>query len=141
MPSRRICAFLPILRRDNMKYDWPLIRKAFLMGLLLTGAGIFLVMYTGWNEATLICLVVGPFFLFCCLALVLFSGSMARIGASRLPEGWDNLSPEAKHNVAIKRAREESNQGNRGARVSLWLTRLNGVQRRHVEASMTERDD
>ena len=75
-----------------MKYDWPSIRKAFFIGLLLTGAGIFLAMYTGWNEATLICLVVGSFLLFCCLVLVLFSGWMARSGASRLPDDWDTLS-------------------------------------------------
>ena len=124
-----------------MKYDWPLIRKAFFMGLLLTGAGIFLVMYTGWNEATILCLVVGPFLLFCCLVLTLFSGWMTRVGTSRLPEGWDNLSPEAKHDVTIKRAREESNKGNRGARVSLWLMQLNSTQRRHVEAPIAERDD
>jgi hypothetical protein len=91
-----------------MKYDWPLIRKAFIMGLLLTGAGTFLVTYAGWNEGTLICLVVGPFLLFCCLVLALFSGWMARSGASRLPEGWNNLSAEAKHDFAIKRAAEES---------------------------------
>lgn len=108
-----------------MKYDWPLIRKAFFIGLLLTGAGIFLVMYTGWNEATILCLVVGPFLLFCCLVLTLFSGWMTRVGTSRLPEGWASLSPEAKHDFAIKRAREESNQGNMGAKVSLWLMRLN----------------
>jgi hypothetical protein len=124
-----------------MKYDWPLIRKAFFMGLLLTGAGIFLVMYTGWNEATILCLVVGPFLLLCCLVLALFSGWMARVGTSRLPEGWDNLSPEAKHDFAIKRALEESNKGNMGAKVSLWLMRLNGTQRRHVEASIAERDE
>jgi hypothetical protein len=124
-----------------MKYDWPLIRKAFFIGLLLTGAGIFLVMYTGWNEATILCLVVGPFLLFCCLVLALFSGWMARVGTSRLPEGWDHLSPEAKHDFAIKKAREESNKGNMGAKVSLWLMRLNGTQRRHVEASIAERDE
>ena len=124
-----------------MKYDWPLIRQAFFIGLLLTGAGIFLVMYTGWNEATLLCLVVGPFLLFCCLVLTLFSGWMARSGASYLPEGWDNLSPEAKHDFAIKRAAEESDQGNRGAKMSLWLMRLYGKQRLHAEESIAERDD
>ncbi|HEX6484989.1 MAG TPA: hypothetical protein VF043_39590 [Ktedonobacteraceae bacterium] len=124
-----------------MKYDWPLIRKAFVMGLLMTCAGIFLVMYTGWNEATILCLVVGPFLLLCCLVLALFYRWMAHVGTSRLPDGWDHLSPEAKHDVTIKRAREESNKGNRGARVSLWLMRLNSTQRRHVEAPIAERDD
>ncbi len=124
-----------------MEYDWSLIRKAFLMGLLLTGMGIFLVIYTGWNEATLICLLIGPFFLFCCLVLVLFYGWMVRVGTSRLPEGWENLSSEAKHDLAIKRAIEASNQGNMSAKVSLWLMRLNDTLRRHVEASIAERDD
>ncbi len=112
-----------------MKYDRPSTRKAFFIGVLLTGAGIFLVMYTGWNEATLLCLVVGPVLLFGCLALALFSGWMARSGASRLQEGWDNLSPEAKHDVAIKMAAEESNKGNLGAKVSLWLMRLRSRSR------------
>lgn len=133
--------FPPMVRRDHMKYEWPLIRKAFLMGLLLTGAGIFLAISTGWNEATLLCVVVGPFLLLCCLVLALFSGWIVRSGASRLPEGWEHLSSEAKHDLAIKRAREESDQGNKGAKVSLWLLRLNSMQRRHVEAPMAERDD
>lgn len=124
-----------------MKYDWHSIRKAFLIGLLLTGAGIFLAMYTGWNEATLLCLVIGPFLLFCCLVLALSSGWIARAGASRPPEGWDHLTSEAKHDLAIKRAREESDQGNRGAKVSLRLMRWHGAQRRHVEAPIAERDD
>ena len=124
-----------------MKYDWPLIRKAFFMGFLLTGVGLFLVMYTGWNEPTLICLVVGPFLLVCCLALALFSGWMARSGTSRFPEGWDNLSLESKYDFARKRATEESDQGNRGAKGSLWLMRLNGAQRRNVEAPIAEKDD
>jgi hypothetical protein len=118
-----------------MTFDWPSIRKAFLIGLLLTGGGIFLVMYTGWNEATLLCLVVGPLLLFGCLVLALFSRWMARSGASRLPEGWDNLSPEAKHDIAIKRAAEASEQGNMGARVSLWLMRLSEAQRRNAKDS------
>ena len=124
-----------------MKYDWPSIRKAFFIGLLLTGAGIFLAIYSGLNEATLICVVVGPFLLFCCLVLALFSGWMARSGASRLPEGWDTLSSEAKHDYARKRAIEESNKGNMGTKVSLWLMRLNGAHRGHVEESSAERDD
>ena len=111
------------------------------MGFLLTGAGLFLVMYTGWNEATLLCLVVGPFLLVCCLVLALFSGFMARSGASRLPEDWDTLSPEAKHDFARKRAAEESDQRSRGAKVSLWLLRLNGAQRRHVVAPDAEKDE
>lgn len=124
-----------------MKFDWTSIRKAFFIGLLMTGAGVILVMFTGWNEATILCLVVGSFLLFCCLVLALFSGWMARVGTSHLPEGWDQLSPEAKHDVALKRAREESNKGNMGAKVSLWLMRLRGAQKGHVEASSAERDD
>jgi hypothetical protein len=124
-----------------MKYDWPSIRKAFFIGLLLTGAGIFLATYTGWNEATLICLVVGSFLLFCCLALVLFSGRMARSDASHLPEGWDTLSSEAKHDYARTKAAEESIQGNTGARISLWLMRLNVRQRRHIESPIEKSDE
>lgn len=124
-----------------MKYDWSSIRNGFLMGLLLTGIGIFSVRYIGWNEATLICLVVGPLFLVCCLVLALFYGWMARVGTSRLPEGWDQLSPEAQYDLAIKRVREESSKGNMGAKVSLWLMRLNDAQRHHVEAPIAERDD
>ncbi len=124
-----------------MKYDWPSMRKAFFIGLLMTGAGIFLAMFTGWNEATILCLVIGPILLISFLVLALFSGWMARVGTSRLPEGWDHLSPEAKHDVAIQRAKEESNKGNMGARVSLRLMRLHRAQKRHVDASSTEKDD
>ena len=124
-----------------MKYDWPSIRKAFFIGLLLTGAGIFLAMYTGWNEATLICLVVGSFLLFCCLVLVLFSGWTTRSGASRLPDDWDTLTSEAKHDYARTKAAEESDQGNVGARLSLWLMRLNVRQRRHIESPIEKRDE
>lgn len=124
-----------------MKYDWPSMRKAFFIGLLMTGAGIFLAMFTGWNEATILFLVIGPILLISFLVLALFSGWMARSGASRLPEGWDQLSPEAKRDVAIKRAREESNKGNIGATVSLQLMRLHRAQKRHVDASSTENDD
>ena len=85
--------------------------------------------------------MIGPILLISFLVLALFSGWMARVGTSHLPEGWDHLSAEAKRDVAIKRAREESNKGNRGARVSLRLMRLHRAQRRHVESSNAERDD
>ena len=124
-----------------MKHDRPSIRKAFLIGLLLTVTGIFLAIYTGWNEATLICLVVGSFLLFCCFVLVLFSGRMIRSGALRLPEGWDTLSSEAKYDYARTRTAEESIQGNTGVRISLWLMRLNIRQRRHIESPIEKRDE
>jgi hypothetical protein len=136
-----ICAFPPIFRMDNMKHDWPSIRKAFLIGLLLSVAGIFFVIYTGWNEAALICLIVGPFLLFCCLVLTLFSGRMVRSNASHLPEGWDTLSSEAKYDYARPRVAEESIQGNTGTRISLWLMRLNIRQRRHIESPIEKRDE
>jgi hypothetical protein len=41
-------------------------------------------LYVGWDEATLLCLVVGPFLLFCSLVLALFYRWMAHTGASRL---------------------------------------------------------
>ena len=87
-----------------MKSNWPVVRKTFVIGLLLTGGGIVLLVYTGWNEATILCLGLGPFFLVCSLVLALFYVWMARVGPSRLPEGWENLSPEAKHDVAEERA-------------------------------------
>ena len=124
-----------------MKLDRPSKRKAFFIGLLLTGAGIFLAIYSGWNEATLICVVIGPLLLFCCLVLAPFSRWMARSGASRLPEGWDTLSSEAKHDYVRKRAIDESDQGNVAASISLSLMRLNDAQKHHFEESSTERDD
>ena len=114
MPGRRIYDFPPIFKGDYMKYDWSLIRKPFFIGLLLTGAGIFIVIYIGWNEATFICLLVGPFLLFCCLVLALFTGWMARFtgwmarsDASRLPEGCDNLSKFALDKVEQELSSEE----------------------------------
>jgi hypothetical protein len=115
-----------------MTYDWSSIRKAFFIGLLLTGAGIFLVMYTGWNEATLICLVVGPVLLFGCLVLALFYVWMARIGTSRLPEDWENFSPEAKRNFARKRLMEKNSKG---SLITRQLMRLNKAQRRNAKDS------
>jgi hypothetical protein len=34
-----------------MKSNWPVVRKTFVIGLLLTGGGIVLLVYTGWNDA------------------------------------------------------------------------------------------
>jgi hypothetical protein len=106
-----------------MKSNWPVVRKSFVIGLLLTGGGIFLLVYTGWNEATILYLGLGPFFLVCSLVLALFYVWMARVGYSRLPVSWENLSPEAKHDVAEKRAMEH----NKG--FTLRLLRLNDAHR------------
>lgn len=121
-----------------MKYDWSLVRKTFFMGLLMTVAGIILVISSGWDEVTLICLGIGPFILFCSLAVTLFYVWMARVGASRLPEDWDNLSPEAKHDFARKRLIEKNS---RSSKAMLWMMRVNDVQRRKVEEYLAERED
>ncbi|HEX6553040.1 MAG TPA: hypothetical protein VF026_09790 [Ktedonobacteraceae bacterium] len=89
-----------------MKSNWPVVRKALVMGLLLTGGGIALLVYTGWNEATILCLGLGPFLLVCSLALTLFYVRMAHVDPSRFPERWETLSSEAKREEAEKRAME-----------------------------------
>ena len=116
-----------------MKYDWLLVRNAFLSGLLMTASGVFLVIYTGWNEATIICLGLGPLFLFSSLMLAFFYRWMARVGALRLPEDWDKLSPEAKCDLTEKQAIENNK------RFALGLMRLNDAQRRNAKEP-AERD-
>lgn len=115
-----------------MTYDRSSVRKAFFIGLILTGLGVFLKMYAGWNEGTIICLVVGPFLLLCSLVIALFYVWMARVGASRLPEDWENFSPEAKRNFARKRLMEKNSKG---SLITHQLMRLNKAQRHSTKDS------
>ena len=80
------------------------LRKAFFIGIILTVLGVFLLLFTGWNEGTILCLVVGPFLLLCSLAITLFYLWMG-IDIPQIPEDWEHLSPEAKR-VFISRIRK-----------------------------------
>lgn len=84
-----------------MTYDKPSLRKAFFIGLILTALGIFLELYAGWNEGTILCLIVGPVMLFCSLVIALSYRWMG-IDIPQLPEDWENLSPEAKRDFVSR---------------------------------------
>ncbi|GHO75258.1 hypothetical protein KSD_30290 [Ktedonobacter sp. SOSP1-85] len=107
-----------------MQYDRAFDFKTFFTGLLWASGGVFVVIYIGWNTLTISCLLIGFSFLIVPIMLNFFSRWMARDGISRLPEGWDTLSPEERHDRAMKRAIEASNEGNIAAKVVLWLMRL-----------------
>ncbi len=113
-----------------MKYDWPLVRKAFFMGLPMTVVGVFLVIYSGWDEATILLLGIGSLFLVCALVLALASLLIARHGPSHLPEDWDTLSFEEQHEFARQRLREKKSWSSRAA---LWVMRMNDAQRQKEE--------
>lgn len=95
-----------------MIYNWSTLRRAFFIGLPLTVLGVFLELYIGWNEATILCLVIGPFLLLCALVLAWFYRWMAHTGASRLPQDWEHFSPEAKRDFISKRLREKRSKDN-----------------------------
>ena len=108
------------------------LRKAFFIGLILTALGVFLKIDVGWNEGTILCLVVGPFLLLCSLVIALFYARVARGGTSQLPEDWENFSPEAKRSFARKQLMENSN---RGSLITRQLIRLNKAQKHSAKDS------
>lgn len=118
-----------------MQHNWPLVRKTFVLGFLMTATGVGLVVFIGWNEATILYVGLGSFFLFCSLVLAFFYVWMARVGASRLPKDWENHSPEAKHDFA------EVRPGEKNKRFTLWLMQLNETQRRKAERPVAEKDE
>jgi hypothetical protein len=108
------------------------LRKAFFIGLILTAVGVFLKLYAGWNEGTILCLVVGPVMLLCSLVIALSYRWMARIDISHLPEDWENLSSEAKGDFVRKQLMEKNSKG----RITTHqLIRLNKAQRHNAEDS------
>lgn len=115
-----------------MLYDKSSIRKAFFIGLILTGLGVFLKIDVGWNEGTILCLIVGPFLLLCSLVIVLFYARVARGDTSQLPEDWENFSLEAKRNFARKQFMQNYN---RSSLITHQLIRLNQAQRRSAKDS------
>lgn len=118
-----------------MKYHWSLIHRGFFVGLLLTGGGIFLTFYIGWDEATFMYLGLGSFFLLCSVVLAFAYLLLARRGTSHLPEGWDELSLEEKHDFAERRAIEQNK------RLTLWLLRWNDSRRHRVKGDTSEREE
>jgi|SRR5579859_5267937 len=118
-----------------MTNDRTSLRKAFFIGLILTALGVFLVLFTGWNEGTILCLVVGPFMLLCSLVIALFYPWMAHIGISRLPEDWENFSPEAKRDFARKQLSEKNSKS---SRITHRLIQLNEAQRHNAKDSTNQ---
>ena len=120
-----------------MKYDWPFVRKALFFGLLLTGVDVFLVVSGLWREGGELWLVmlIGPVFLVCSCLLTFAYVLIARHRTSYLPEDWDELSFEEKHDFAEKRAVEEHK------RLSLWLLRLNDSQRHPIKGDTSQREE
>ena len=107
-----------------MQYDQAFDFKTFFTGLLWASGGVFGVIYIGWNTVTISCLLIGFAFLIVPFVLFFSSRWAARNVIPRLPEDWDTLSPEERHDRAMKRAIEASNEGNIAAKVVLWLMRL-----------------
>ena len=119
-----------------MKYDWPLVRKILFVGFLLTGLDVFLVVSGLWREGgeLWLVIVIGPFLLVCSCLMIFAYLLIARHGTSYLPEDWDELSFEEKHDFAEKRAIEQHK------RLTLWLLRLNNSQWHHVKGDTSQRE-
>jgi len=107
-----------------MRYDQAFKFKTFFSGLLWASGGVFVVIYIGWNTVTISCLLIGFLLLIGPFVLFFSSRWTARNVIPRLPEDWDTLSPEERHDRAINRAIEASNEGNIAAKVVLWFMRL-----------------
>ena len=103
-----------------MKYNWPLVRKTFVVGLLLTGLDVFLVVSRLWLEGgeLWLLMVIGPFLLVSSCLLAFAYLLLAHHSTSHLPEDWDQLSLEAKRAFAEERLEEKGN------RFVLWLMRF-----------------
>lgn len=119
-----------------MKYEWAFVRKGLFFGLLLTGLDVFMVVSGLWREGGELWLVmlIGPIFLVSSCLLTFAYVLIAHHGTSYLPENWEELSFEEKHDFAEKRAREEHK------RLSLWILRLNDPQRHHIKGDISQRE-
>lgn len=125
-----------------MRSELLTMRKMLLImlfwGLVLTIVDILLVVSGWWTDFLEIwfLLVLGPLFLLVApLGLITL-----RLSPSHLPEGWENWSREEQQDFGIKRAIEESFQGNKGAKLNLWMMRRNPIYRQRIDTFLTERE-
>lgn len=125
-----------------MRSDLLSMRKMLLTmlfwGLVLTAVDILLVVSGWWTDFLEIwfLLVLGPL-----LLLVAPLGLITlRLSPSRLPAEWEHWSREEKQDFGIKRAIEASFQGNKGAKVNLWVMRLNPTYKRRIDLFLAERE-
>src|SRR5215469_4199402 len=99
-------------------------------GLLLTAVDVFLVVSRWWTDFLEIwfLFVLGPLLLLAApLGLITL-----RLSPSHLPEEWEHWSHEEKQDFGIKRAIEASFQGNMGAKLNLWMMRLNPTYKQRI---------
>lgn len=122
-----------------MQFDRKMLLKLLFWGLLLTVLDVLLVVSGWWTDFLEVWFLfaIGPLFLIGALLGIV----VLRFSPSHLPEGWENWSPEEKQDFGIKQAIEASRQGNKGAKVNLWLMRRNATDRQRIEALLAERDE
>lgn len=122
-----------------MQFDRKMMLTLLFWGLLLTTVDVLLVVSGWWTDFLEVwfILVLGPLFLIVALLAIFVS----RLNPSHLPEGWENWSREEKDDFGIKRVIEASRQGNKGAKVNLWLMRRDVTYRQRIETLLAERDE
>jgi hypothetical protein len=63
-----------------------------------------------------------------------------RLSPSHFPEGWENWSHEEQQDFGIKRAIEASLRGKKGAKLNLWMMRLNPTYGQRIETFLAEKE-
>lgn len=112
-----------------MEQDWRFVGKTFCLGLALTGVGILLVIYLGWDEASLAWLAFGSLLLLCAIALALAYFLFARYGTPHVPEGWHSLSFEERQDLARKQLLERNSWS---SKLALWVMKKSDAQWQQV---------